>query len=150
MECTIRRASAGDLKAISALSKAWADEGITRGLVASTPVDLAACEVWVCIAEELIVAYLSGNRMVSENMCIFPPNSQYFAVDELYVVPELRGKQVGSRLYRDVEAELEREGIRHILLSSASVAHQKIIDFYQKNGFDLWTMVFYKNIGEED
>ena len=146
MEYILSKLNNGKIDEVVKLSKKWEDESITYGLTAGDAGDFEKLSVWTCTYNEQIIAYLSGSKQFSENMCVFPPSTDYFEIEELYVSPEWRNKGIGTDLFRFVEQEIAKQNIKYIMLSSASINYQKIIEFYTQMGMNVWTMMFFKQI----
>lgn len=131
---------------VVSLSKKWENEAITHGLVAGSADSFKQLLIWTCTYNDCVIAYLSGSKRFSENMCVFPPNTDYFEIDELYVRPEWRSKGIGTKLFHYVEQEVKKQNIEYLLLSSATKDYQKVLDFYTRMGMDVWTLMFYKKL----
>lgn len=145
-----REAAPGDMPALLALSRQWEAEGSVWGLAAGAPEDFARLDVWVCEAEGGIIGYLSGAGRAGETLSVFPGETAYYEVEELYIQPDWRGHGAGKALYRFVEAALKARGVRHVLLQSATKDTARILRFYASLGFDPWTVRFFKTLDETE
>ena len=77
-------------------------------------------------------------------MNVFPLNTEYLQVNDLYIAPTYRNKSIGAELLTIVEEKAKRNGIEHIFLSSATIDAEAVRRFYEKNGFKIWTTMFFK------
>jgi len=146
MDVTIRPICDQDYDAVVSLSQKWEHEQITYGVVASARDDLQQMDIWVCEHNGQIIGYLSGSAKKSDGMCVFPSNADYYEVDELYVDASWRSHGIGGQLYKHVENELKQRGVQYMLLRSATKDYRRISDFYISQGFNMWTMTFYKHL----
>ena len=55
---------------------------------------------------------------------------------KLYLLPELQGRGLGSRLLQQVEREVRRRGVRRLILS-VNKRNAKAITAYKRNGFGI-------------
>jgi ribosomal-protein-alanine N-acetyltransferase len=141
---TCRFANESDYDAIIEMSRVWSSEQITRGLMTNSRESLAGLSLWVAEYGGKIVGYCSGVKKYAENYSVFPSNVDYFEVDELYVLPDYRGKNIGKILLSFIESELKKQGVSHFLLSSATSAQERIAKFYKSCGYGVWITTFYK------
>jgi len=71
----------------------------------------------------------------------------YFEVDEIYVVPENRGRGVGSALYRFIEEAAQKEGMEYVMLTTATKDFRRILHFYiDEMGMEFWSARLFKKI----
>ncbi len=108
--------------------------------------DFQCLSIWACTFNEKLIGYLSGHDAISESMCIFLPNTHYFEIDELYVLPQFRTLGIGRQLFEFAEKEIRNSGIGYLFLSSAANDYLKIQNFYTKLEMQVWTQTFFKEI----
>ena len=77
-------------------------------------------------------------------MNVFPMDTKYLQVYDLYIAPAYRSKCIGAELLTMVEEKAKKNGIKHIFLSSATIDAEAVRRFYKKNGFKIWTTTFFK------
>ncbi|HBL83945.1 MAG: hypothetical protein A2Y17_03930 [Clostridiales bacterium GWF2_38_85] len=136
-----------DNSAILELSKKWESENITYGYIACSIETLEKSNVWVTTEENKIVGYLHGKSAISKEICTIPNNLLYFEIDDFYILPEYRDNGLGKLFFNYVEAELKKNNIKYILLSTATKDHKRIQNFYNKKlNFNFWTTTFFKQI----
>jgi len=64
--------------------------------------------------------------------------------DEYYVQTVYNGNKIGEKLLSLVEKKANENGIKHIFLTSATKDAEAIQRFYTRNGYRIWTTMFYK------
>ncbi|MBD3922134.1 GNAT family N-acetyltransferase [Paenibacillus sp. PR3] len=145
MELIVRRAEASDYMTLSRLSESWESENITYGLKANAIEDLESAEIWVADEEGLIAGYLLGEVRNNKGLAVFEETDEaYFEIEEIYVHPAHRSKGYGSALIQHVTELMNQRGITRMTVSTANKNWQKVMAFYQKHGFNSWTMTLYK------
>ena len=78
---------------------------------------------------------------------IIPDSTEYFEVEELYVIPELRSKGIGKELFSFAETTLRKEQIEYIMLNTATKNHKAVLHFYiDIVGMDIWSSRLFKRI----
>lgn len=137
-----------DLHQVAALSKVWEEEDITYGLKANSIDDLlhyVSNEFWIVIDHEKVIGYLIGEVKKNEDLVIFEESEQsYFEIDEIYIDPDYRERKIGSVLLSEVTSHVKEKGTNRIMVSSANKDLKNTIGFYEKNGFQSWTITLFK------
>lgn len=137
-------------KAVANLQKQWETEAITYGFVADTEDEILTYDkeyFYVALDGETIVGYVIGETKINDQdnyMNVFPLNTEYLQVNDLYIASTYRSKSIGAELLTIVEEKAKRNSIEHIFLSSATVDAEAVRRFYEKNGFKIWTTMFFK------
>ena len=137
-------------KAVTNLQKQWETEAITHGFVADTEDEIlnyAKEYFYVALDCETIVGYVIGEAKTNNKdnyMNVFPMNERYLQVNDLYIASAYRSKSIGAELLTMIEEKAKINDIEHIFLSSATVDAEAIRRFYEKNGFKIWTTMFFK------
>lgn len=137
-------------KAVTNLQKQWETEAITHGFVADTEDEIlnyAKEYFYVALDGETIVGYVIGEAKTNNKdnyMNVFPMNERYLQVNDLYISSAYRSKSIGAELLTMIEEKAKINDIEHIFLSSATVDAEAIRRFYEKNGFKIWTTMFFK------
>ena len=112
-----------------ALSEAWVREDCSYGMIKNEESDL--CEpLAVALEDDRIIGYLFGHFYEREkhSSCI-KKGSRCFSVDELYVIPEYRGRGIGKSLFRMVEDRVAQT-CEYITLSTSSKNYKSILKLY--------------------
>ncbi|WP_422657589.1 GNAT family N-acetyltransferase [Paenibacillus sp. EC2-1] len=137
-----------DLHQVAALSKVWEEEDITYGLKGNSIDDLlhyVSNEFWIVIDHEKVIGYLIGEVKKNEGFVIFEESEQsYFEIDEIYIDPDYRERKIGSVLLSEVTSHVKEKGTNRIIVSSANKDLKKTMEFYEKNGFQSWTITLFK------
>lgn len=138
------------VKAIANLQKQWESEAITYGFIADSDDDILAYNrdyFYIALDGETVVGYVTGevkNNGKDNYMNIFWANTKYLQVNDLYIAPDYRNKNIGAELLNVVEQKAKNNKVKHIFLSSATMDAEAVRRFYEKNGFKIWTTTFFK------
>ena len=57
---------------------------------------------------------------------------------------DYRNNSIGEKLLTIVEEKATGNGIQHFYISSATKDAEAVRRFYQRNGYQIWTTVFFK------
>lgn len=150
MSITYKQFENSNAKAVANLQKQWEIEAITYGFVADTEDEILAYDkdyFYVALDGETVIGYVTGESKANDKdnyMNVFPMNEKYLQVNDLYIAPACRSKSIGAELLTIVEEKAKRNGIEHIFLSSATMDAEAVRRFYEKNGFKIWTTMFFK------
>ena len=143
----IRACTAHDIDVVCDMQERWAEENITYGFSPANRVDLAErLGSYFSVAEisDEIVGFCYGSAHVSEDLAIFPPGEQYLEVDDIYVIPEFRNRDVGSALLKALVHTAQENGVQRFLVYSATKDFQRIVSFYQDHGFRPWCVMMFR------
>ena len=146
---TIRQATVSDLSALSSLERAWGGEEITWGFVGATEEGLASAIRDGCLVAEAdgsVVGYASMSVHTSEGLAVVPKGETYLVLDNLYVLPPYRDAGLGRRLVEAVETHARRQGMRAILVYSATKDMHRIMRFYENCGFTSWFVQLFREL----
>ena len=130
-----------------AMSEEWESENSCRGYRRNTAEDLESRRVFLAKDAGRTAGYLFGTMEKSENMSsVMPEGTPYFEVEEVYVVPDLRSKGIGSALFGYAEGAV-RPDAEYILLSTATKNWRSILHFYiEELGMDFWSARLFKKL----
>lgn len=137
-------------KAVVNLQTQWQFEAITYGFIAVTEDEISVYDkeyFYIALVGETVVGYVTGEVKTNDKdnyMNVFPLNTEYLQVNDLYIAPTYRNKSIGAELLTIVEEKAKKNGIEHIFLSSATIDAEAVRRFYEKNGFKIWTTMFFK------
>ena len=136
--------------AVAKLQKRWETEAITYGFIADSEDEILSYDkeyFYIAFDGETVVGYVTGEVKTNDKdnyMNVFPLNTEYLQVNDLYIASTYRSKSIGAELLTIVEEKAKRNSIEHIFLSSATVDAEAVRRFYEKNGFKIWTTMFFK------
>ncbi len=137
-------------KFVANLQKQWQTEAITYGFIADSEDEIQSYDkeyFYIALDGETVVGYVTCEVRTNDKdnyMNVFPLNTEYLQVNDLYIAPAYRSKSIGAELLTIVEEKAKKNGVEHIFLSSATIDAEAVRRFYEKNGFKIWTTTFYK------
>ncbi|MBQ6872947.1 MAG: GNAT family N-acetyltransferase [Clostridia bacterium] len=137
-------------KDVANLQKQWANDAITFGFVADNEDEIMSYDkeyFYVAFDDETVVGYVTGEVKINDKdnyMNVFPLNAEFLQVYDLYIDPAYRNKNIGAELLVIVERKAKTNNVEHIFLSSATKDAESVRQFYEKNGFKIWTTAFFK------
>ena len=115
--------------ALIRLSKLWAEEGITNGLVPNTKEDLRE-PCFLAVEGEEIVGYAFGHFQELEKHFSFAPvGAKIFELDEIYVLPAWRSKGIGHALMAVIKEEAKKNA-DFLTLPTSTKDYKSILHFY--------------------
>ncbi|MDD6526369.1 MAG: GNAT family N-acetyltransferase [Oscillospiraceae bacterium] len=132
------------------LQNEWVKENITYGYYADSCdeiIDYNKEYCYVAIHEKQIIGYVTAEMRVNDGsgyMNVFPKGADFLQMNDLYVSPAYRSNHIGERLLSLVEEKAKENNIEHFYLSSATKDAEAVRRFYQRNGYRIWTTVFFK------
>ncbi len=129
------------------MSRDWENERSCHGYRANTREDIEDNRIFLAKEDGKVIGYLFGKAERSENMSsIMPEDTPYFEVEEIYVVPDMRSKGVGSRLFHCAE-EAVRDEAEFIVLSTATKNWKAVFHFYiDELDMTFWNARLFKKI----
>lgn len=137
-------------KAVANLQKQWESEAITYGFVSDNEDEILTYDkeyFYIALDGETVVGYVTGEVKINDKdnyMNVFPMNAEYLQINDLYIAPAYRSKNIGAELLTMVEEKAMGNSIEHIFLSSATIDAEAVRHFYENNGFKIWTTTFFK------
>ncbi len=137
-------------KAVANLQKQWETEAITYGFVADAEDEISAYDkeyFYIALDSEEVIGYVTGEVKANNKdsyMNVFPLDTKYLQVYDLYISLDYRNKNIGAELLTMVEEKAKGNCIEHIFLSSATIDAEAVRRFYEKKGFKIWTTTFFK------
>jgi len=149
-EVHIRQAHADDLKKVAELYRLWEEEGNIRGLVADTARSLRKYLgdfFWVAESGEAgILGFAYGSKNTSDRNCraVFDLDTPYLEVENIYVLPGWRSRDIGSKLMEKLLGAAGECGIDRAVVFSSAVDWERVVSFYSRQGFKMWFFQMFK------
>lgn len=136
------------LRDILALSEAWERENSCYGYRKNEKGDIEGRRIFTAEREGKTVGYLFGRKEYLKNTSsVAPDGTEYFEIEEIYVVAEYRSMGIGRALYEFLEERLKEEGTDYIFLSTATKDWRKIFHFYiEELGMEFWSARLFKKL----
>ena len=130
------------------LSRDWEAEDSCRGYRANTHEDLAGRRVFLAEEDGEILGYLFGLRETAEKKStVMDAGTPYFEIEEIYVIPERRSQGIGRSLFAFAEETIRSEGLRFLMLSTATKNARAILHFYlDELGMTFWSARLFKKL----
>ncbi|MDF2686276.1 MAG: hypothetical protein K0S55_1457 [Clostridia bacterium] len=135
------------LDAVTELQNEWVYEDITFGVVNDNSEKILNYQndyFYIALDDEKVIGYITADVVNNNEYNIFPKGACYLQINDLYIRKEYRNNNVGEKLLSIVEEKANANGLQHIFISSAAKDSDAVKKFYTKNGYDIWTTVFYK------
>jgi len=148
MNIIIKQFTSEYADAVLKLQQEWMYENITYGFAADTKesiLSLPSDYFYIALDSDIVVGYLTAEVIKDNEYNIFPAGADFLQVNDLYVKADLRNNHIGENLLKAVEEAAEKNGIFHILISSATKDADAVRRFYTRNGYNIWTTCFFKN-----
>lgn len=138
-------ASAVVIEELIGFSSDWEKENCTYGYRTNTREDIEGRRIFLAEEDGRTVGYLFGKTERSENMrSVMPEGTPYFEVEELYVIPEMRSKGIGGRLFAFAEQAVSDEA-EYTVLSMAARNWKPLLRFYTDElGMEFWSARLFR------
>lgn len=136
------------LETLIALSEEWEEENSCFGYRKNERADIEGNRIFLAEESGRIVGYLFGHVKKAENMTsIMPQGTEYFEIEELYVVPKMRSMGIGGKLFLLAERTVKQENIGYLSLGTATKNFRAILHFYiEEMGMKFWSARLFKKI----
>ena len=150
MKITYKQFESQHANSVAVLQKQWETENITFGFMADTETEILSYDkeyFYVALDGDSVVGYVTSEAKTNDKdnyMNVFPINTVYIQVNDLYIAPTYRNQNIGAKLLTIIEETANKNNIQHIFLSSATIDAESVRRFYEKNGFKIWTTMFFK------
>ena len=77
-------------------------------------------------------------------MEVIPESEPYLEIEDIYVQPDFRNRDIGGKLLEQVFAVAQAAGIRRFVVGTLSKETDKILRFYRSHGFTPWSIRFFR------
>lgn len=139
----LRLCKLDDLSFILRLSRAWAEERITKGYEnVNWTEDKLASKLgnyfWVAELDGVIAGYALGAIKSSGESSVKNLGERYLEIYEVYIDQDHRSSGRGSALVRSLIEKAESEGVTRVTVGSSNTNWRETAAFYEKLGFGMW------------
>ena len=144
-ECTLQ-----DIEDILQLDRQWDQENIAFEFIDVSReefiADLERFQPYFLVAtsDEEIVGYINGSVRLSQGVAVIPEQEQYLEIENIYVKPAYRNRQIGSKLMDRLLEVAAQNGIEKFVVATVSKDMDKVLNFYRRYGFKPWYVQLVK------
>jgi len=145
----IRNATGKDVAGIAVLVSRFVNEVPVWGLVVRTEDDLRKLDarlIWVVEDNNKLVGYAICLPRANDGSCIYSERDKILELDEIYLIPEARGKGIGSQLLKLIENYARAQGYTKLFVYSSVQDIDPSLRFYRGSGFKTWAIQMFKEI----
>jgi ribosomal protein S18 acetylase RimI-like enzyme len=147
----IRACTANDIDVVIGLERQWEQEQIAYGDFnpMSREAYLAILErfpAYFLVAESggQVIGYIHASTDHERRVEVIPEPERYVEIEDIYVQPDFRNRDIGGKLLEQVFEIAQQEGIRRFIVGTLSKQTDKILRFYRSHGFTPWRIQFFK------
>ena len=147
----IRACTLDDIDGVIALERQWEREEIAYGDF--NPMSrgdyLAILEgfpAYFLVAESAgqLIGYIHAAVQRDNPVEVIPADQPYVAIEDIYVRPEFRGRNIGRKLLEQVFVIAQQDGIKRFTVGTLSKETDRMLKFYRSHGFTPWRIQFFK------
>src|SRR5687768_10344588 len=147
----IRICTQDDIDAVIALERQWEQEDIAYG-----DFNPLSQEAYVSILERFpayflvaehngrLVGYIHGSVYHDNPVEVIPSQEAYVEIEDIYVQPDFRSRDIGGALLERIFEVAQQEGIERFIVGTLSKETDRILKFYRSHGFAPWRIQFFK------
>jgi GNAT superfamily N-acetyltransferase len=147
----IRACTQGDIDAVIDLERQWQQEDIAYGNF-----NPMSREAYVAILERFpayflvaerdsqLVGYIHASVQRDNPVEVIPAHEPYVAIEDIYVQPGFRDRDIGGALLERIFAVARQEGIERFIVGTLSKDTDRILKFYRSHGLRPWRIQFFK------
>jgi GNAT superfamily N-acetyltransferase len=147
----IRACTPADIDGVIALERQWEQEEIAYGNFNPMSLEdyLAILErfpAYFLVAEcdGQLVGYIHASVQRDNPVEIISAEQPYVAIEDIYVLPDFRNRDIGGALLERVFAVAHQDGIERFTVGTLSKETDRILKFYRSHGFTPWRIQFFK------
>ncbi len=145
----IRTCTLSDINSVIALERQWEQEDIAYG-----DFNPLSREAYVSILERFpayflvaesggqLVGYIHGS--VQRDKPVEVIQEPYVEIEDIYVQPGFRDRDIGGALLERLFEIAGQEGIQRFIVGTLSKETDRILTFYRSHGFTPWRIQFFK------
>lgn len=147
----IRECTHEDIDEVLRLDGQWGQEDIAYEFVVVSREELVAqlerFQPYFLVAEcdGSLAGYINGSvRPGQEGPAVIPGRGPYLEIENLYVKPGFRNRQIGGKLMERLLEVAGKHGIQSFSLASDSRDMDKVLRFYRRYGFQPWYVRMFR------
>jgi GNAT superfamily N-acetyltransferase len=147
----IRACASDDIDGVIALERRWEQEDIAYGDFnpLSREAYLSILErfpAYFLVAEHAgeLVGYIQASVRHAHPVGLIPADQPYVEIEDIYVRPDLRNRDIGGALLERSLEVAQQEGIERFTVGTMSKETDKILKFYRSHGFTPWRLQLFK------
>jgi GNAT superfamily N-acetyltransferase len=91
-----------------------------------------------------LVGYIHASVQRNNPVELITAHEPYVAIEDIYVQPGFRDRDIGGALLERIFAVAQQEGIDRFIVGTLSKETDKILKFYRRHGFTPWRIQFFK------
>jgi len=150
----IRKATIKDARKIMNLEKEWVEEGISWGVETTSKKemikDLKKGIWYIAEINGRAVAYASGQIAKADegvNWADLRKGQKYGNIEQIYVKRKYRKRGIGKKLTQKYLDYFKKEKVKIVKLKAVSKNLRRLIDFYERLGFEEKVCDMIKELG---
>ncbi len=147
----IRACLPNDIDGVIALERLWEQEEIAYGDFNPMSPDayvaiLDRFPAYFLVAESdrRLVGYIHASVQRDNPVEIIPAQEPYVQIEDIYVHPDYRDRDIGGALLERIFEIARQEGIQRFIVGTRSKETDKILKFYRSHGFTPWSIQFFR------
>ena len=98
----------------------------------------------VAESEGQLVGYIHASVQRDNPVEVIPPDQPYVIIEDIYVRPDFRNRDIGGALLERVFEIAQQDGIQRFVVGTLSKETDRILKFYGSHGFTPWRIQFFK------
>ncbi len=150
-QARIRACTPNDIDGVIALERQWEQEDIAYG-----DFNPMSREAYVAILDRFpayflvaesdgqLVGYIHASVQRNNPVEVIPAHEPYVAIEDIYVQPGYRDRDIGGALLERIFEVAWQEGIQRFIVGTLSKETDRILKFYRSHGFTPWRIRFFK------
>lgn len=142
----VRKCQVTDIDKVIRVMEEWEAEEITPSFIPSSRGELLArMSPYFLVAEigGTILGFIQGRVKKAESSRIVEEGREYLEVDAIYVPPEARGQEVGSRLLKGLVEKARENQVNHFLVNISTKNVERFSSFLRQHRFKPLNVQFY-------
>jgi ribosomal protein S18 acetylase RimI-like enzyme len=150
-QVSIRPCTPTDIDGVIALERHWEQEDIAYGdfnpMTRESYVAILErfpAYFLVAVSDGQLVGYIHASTDHDKRVEVIPEVEPYVAIEDIYVQPDYRDRDIGGALLERLFEIARQEGIERFIVGTRSKETDKILKFYRSHGFTAWSIQFFR------